>query len=534
MAESFHGCPSAVCVRVVALPGMSNGNGEHNFDLAAAALQDLHKAGFKPEFSPEAVAQVKSLSAHRPAAVSSPGVDDLRDRDWSSIDNDTSRDLDQIEVAERVPGGIRLHVAIADVAAMVAQDSAIDQHAAAQTQTVYTAVRNFPMLPLELSTDLTSLNENEDRQAVLMSFTVRADGALQDEAVSRAWVRNRAQLAYSRVGPWLEKAASGGADGNVAALRSDSAPKVIAIDTAKGGALAEQLRMQDEAAQALHKARVAAGALEFHRAEADPVVLDGRVAGLHETVQNRAMNLIEDLMVAANGVMARALRQGGRSALQRVVRVPQRWDRIVALAVERGATLPESPDPVALNGFLQQQRASDPDHYPDLAVGVIKLLGAGEYVLMRAADDPAGHFGLAARDYAHSTAPNRRYPDLVMQRLLHAMVASSPAPYSDDALAAIATHCNEADKALRKIDRAMQKRVAAVAMSSRVGQLFNGVVTGASSKGIYARVLEPPFDGRIVQGEAGLDVGCRVTLKLLHTDPARAFIDFASVSADCA
>ncbi len=244
------------------------------------------------------------------------------------------------------------------------------------------------------------------------------------------------------------------------------------------------------------------------------------------------MNLVEDLMVAANGVMARALRHGGRSALQRVVRVPQRWDRIVALAAERGATLPGAPDPVALNVFLQAQRESDPDHYPDLAVGVIKLMGAGEYLLMRPDDDPTGHFGLAARDYSHSTAPNRRFPDLVTQRLVHAMLDGAPPPYSDAELTAIATHCNEADKALRKIDRAMRKRVAAVAMGDRIGQVFRGVVTGASEKGVYVRVLDPPFEGRVVQGEAGLDVGCRVQVKLLHTDPVRAFIDFANVSGD--
>lgn len=514
---------------VVGLPGMSTLTGNHGFDLAAIALQELHKAGFQPEFSPAVDTQMRALPQAAELAADTPGVEDLRQWAWSSIDNDTSRDLDQIEAAERVDGGIRLHVAIADVAAMVAKDSPIDQHAAAQTQTVYTAVRNFPMLPLELSTDRTSLNEGEDRLAVLMSFTVGEEGALHDEAVRLATVRNRAQMAYSRVGPWLEKSAAGQEAGDVDALRSDVAPQQRAEMADGDAALAEQLRLQDEAAQRLHKARVALGALEFHRAEADPVVLDGKVAGLHETVQNRAMRLVEDLMVAANGVMARALRKGGRSALQRVVRVPQRWDRIVALAAERGASLPATPDPVALNDFLQQQLASDPVRYPDLAVGVIKLLGAGEYVLMRADEDPAGHFGLAARDYAHSTAPNRRFPDLVMQRLLHAMVRRTDAPYSDHELAAIAAHCNEADKALRKIDRAMQKRVAAVAMSSRIGQVFAGVVTGVSSKGVYARVIDPPFDGRIVQGEAGLDVGARVRVKLLHTDPARAFIDFERV-----
>ena len=528
---------------MLAFSGMSDQHGEHGIDLAALALDDLHKAGFRPEFSPAVATQVQALSASGEDLPGSPDVPDLRNLRWSSIDNDTSRDLDQIEVAEELPAGIRIQVAIADVASFVPKDSPLDEHASAQTQTVYTAVRNFPMLPLELSTGLTSLNEAADRLALLMTFTVGPDGTLQDEQVSRALVKNRAQLAYSRVGPWLQGATSDKPQQlDPEALRSDSAPRTgseaLAADAngrpvagTSGAWLADQLRLQEQATTALHKARIAAGALEFERAEADPVVLDGRVAGLHETVANPAMHLIEELMVAANGVMARALRSGGRSSLQRVVRVPQRWDRIAALAQDRGTTLASTPDPVALNAFLQSQRATDPDHYPDLALAVIKLMGAGEYMLMRAEDDPTGHFGLAARDYAHSTAPNRRFPDLVTQRILHAMLQGAEPPYTNEELAAIADHCNEADKALRKIDRAMQKRVAAVAMSSHIGQIFPGVVTGASPKGVYVRVLDPPFEGRIVQGDDGLDVGARVRVKLIHTDPLRAFIDFARVAS---
>ena len=526
--------------------------GSHGgFDLAKAALDEMHEAGFRPEFGPGVPEQLEQIGIRLARDEARVGAADLRALRWSSIDNDTSKDLDQIEVAERVPDGIRIHVAIGDVAEAVLQDSPIDEHARAQTQTIYTAVRNFPMLPPELSTGLTSLNEDADRMAVMMSFTVAANGEMLDEEVSRAQVRNRAQLAYSRVGPWLEKNGASGAQqiadpAEIEDLRSDSARE--AEDRAReagetsgavfgggdGGSmfvaeLAEQLRLQDEAAGALHRMRVAAGALEFHRAEADPVVLDGRVVGLHEATQNRAMNLIEDLMVAANGVMARALRHGGRSGLQRVVRIPARWDRILALAGEHGTELPAAPDSVALNKFLEARRSTNPDHYPDLAVAVIKLMGPGEYMLMRPDDDPTGHFGLAARDYTHSTAPNRRFPDLVTQRVLHAMMDSAPPPYSDDDLTAIAAHCNEADKALRKIERGMQKRVAAVAMSGRVGEMFSGVVTGASDKGVYVRVLQPPFEGRVVQGSEGLDVGNRVTVKLLHTDPARAFIDFAKV-----
>jgi exoribonuclease-2 len=428
-----------------------------------------------------------------------------------------------------------VQVAIGDVAAAVAKGSPIDEHAQNQTQTVYTAVKNFPMLPLELSAGLTSLNENEDRLAIMMCFTVAANGELLDETVSRAWVRNRAQLAYSRVGPWLE---NGGKDAkNVVNLRSDSARDHDSDEAARSKMadgsslaadwLAEQLKLQDEATQRLHRTRIASGALDFHKAEAEPVLVDGHIASVHEVTQNRAMNLIEDLMVAANGVMARALRNGGRSGLQRVVKTPRRWDRIVTLAQSKGTTLPEQPDSVELNKFLQAQRVSDPDHYPDLAVAVIKLMGPGEYMLMRADDDPAGHFGLAVRDYTHSTAPNRRFPDLVTQRVLHAMMDNAPPPYTDGELASIAEHCNEADKALRKIERRMQKRVAAVALSGRVGEVFKAVVTGASEKGVYARVIEPPFEGRVVQGERGLDVGDVVRVKLIHADPVRAFIDLA-------
>jgi exoribonuclease-2 len=539
MSVHDHGHTNALFAQHSAQPshvdhGTSHQGPGHPFDLARAALDEMHEAGFLPEFSADAEAQLKVIEAQFAAPQPTAGVEDLRGLGWSSIDNDTSRDLDQIEVAERVAGGIKLRVAIGDVVAAVEQGSPIDKHAQAQTQTIYTAVKNFPMLPLELSTGLTSLNENGDRRAVMMTFTVGPDGGLSDESVSLALVRNRAQLAYSRVGPWLDNTAGGVVDDNVMSLRSDSAREhaeaQLDSGTLPAGWLVEQLKMQDEAAQALHAARVKAGALEFHKAEADPVVIDGRVVGVVDTVQNRAMNLIEDLMVAANGVMARALRHGGRSGLQRVVVVPKRWDRIVALAKEKGYDLPVEPDSKALNDVLADLQKKDPDHYPDVAVTVIKLMGPGEYLLMRPDDDPTGHFGLAARDYTHSTAPNRRFPDMVTQRVLHAMMRNEPAPYSDTELAAIAVHCNEADKALRKIERDMQKRVAAVAMSSHIGEVFPGVVTGSSDKGVYVRVIQPPFEGRVVQGEDGLDVGDRVNVKLIHTDPARAFIDFAKVS----
>ena len=435
---------------------------------------------------------------------------DLRGLPWSSIDNDTSRDLDQIEWAEREGGSVEIAVGIADVAAAVPKGSPIDRHAEAQCQTVYTAVRNFPMLPVELSTGLTSLNPGADRAALVVRFAVAPDGELRETSIAEATVRNGAQLAYSRVGSWLEGKPL--ADTQVAASHP----------------LQQQLHLQDEAAQALRGARIRRGALEFNRAEADPVVVDGVVRGLGCSVQNRAGVLIEELMIATNEIMAQTLTRAGRSALRRVVRSPERWSRIVDLASRKGATLPEQPDARALSQFLLAQQTSDPVHYPDLALSVIKLMGPGEYVL--AAGDGSGqegHFGLAARDYAHSTAPNRRFADLVTQRVVKAMLHGAPPPYSDAELAAIAERCNQRESAARKVERAMVKRVAAVAMAASVGKSFRGVVTGASPKGVYVRVIDPPVEGKVVRGEAGLDVGDVVTVTLLHTDPERAFIDFA-------
>lgn len=467
------------------------------------------REGFHPDFPDGSDAQVASIRAK---AVAAPGEDvrDLCGLLWSSIDNDTSRDLDQIEVAERLGEGIRVQVGVADVSDAVTKDSPLDRHAADQTQTVYTAVRNFSMLPVELSTDLTSLNENETRAAVVVEFTVGVDGALSGTGIYRAVVENKAQLAYSRVGPWLE--GKGAADQKVAASAE----------------LQAQLRLQDEAAVRLKAHRVKMGALEFSRAEADPVVVDGKVQSFGTVFHNRASDLIEELMIAANETMARTLREAKRSCIRRVVRSPERWARIVELVGRHGTVLPAQPDSGALNAFLQAQQASDAVHYPDLSLAIIKLMGPGEYVLARGDDtEQQGHFGLAAQDYSHSTAPNRRFVDLVTQRVVKAMLAAEAAPYSDDELAAIAAHCNERDSAARKVERTMVKRVAAVALAGSVGKSFHGVITGANDKGTYVRVFNPPVEGKVVRGADGLDVGDVVDVTLVHTDPQHAFIDFA-------
>ena len=486
------------------------------FDLAASARSEMIREGFhvfqqdssEAPGAAEQLAQIRATLAH-----SDPALKDLRGLLWSSIDNDTSRDLDQIEYAEQTPDGIRVLVAIADVSAAVLKDTPLDQAAAAQTQTVYTAVHNFPMLPTELSTDLTSLNQDQDRAAIVIEFTVDGSGLPAKQTIYPALVRNHAQLAYSLVGPWLEGKARG--DGR-------TEPRLAADP-----ALAANLRLQDAAAQRLHSQRITMGALEFNRVEADPVVIDGKVQAIQAVQENRASTLIADFMIAANETMAVTLRRSGRSSVRRVVRSPERWGRIVTLVLSKGTQLPEQPDSAALNRFLQQQKQADPIHYPDLSLAIIKLMGPGEYVLAPGgSDDQPGHFGLAALDYTHSTAPNRRFADLVTQRILKAMLAGAPAPYTDDELAAIAGHLNERDAAARKVERAMQKRVAALALADNVGQQFHGVITGASDKGTFIRVFNPPVEGKIIRGAEGLDVGDTTTVTLAQTDPVHAFIDF--------
>ena len=481
------------------------------FDLRAAAHQEMLAEGFQPDFTPQAVQQVKALEAQKGPA-NADGLRDLRSLLWSSIDNDSSRDLDQAEVAERVSGGIRVLIAIADVDTDVPIDSPIDKHAAYETTSVYTGVETFPMLPEELSTDLTSLNENVDRLAVVVEMVVASDGSVSAPGVYRALVRNQAQLTYNGVGPWLEGTAA-------------PPPKVAASSD-----LAAQLKLQDEAARILHDERCRMGALNLDRVEAEPVVSDGgEVQGINTRKKNRASELIENFMVAANGVMARALQGAKVSSIRRVVKTPERWPRIVELAARYGDTLPTEPDSGALNTFLQKRKAADPDHYADVSLAVVKLMGPGEYVLSRSGEEAPGHFALAAHDYTHSTAPNRRFADTVTQRLIKSVLGKQPCPYSDSQLDAIAKHCTLQEDAARKVERVMSKRIAAVAMQHRIGETFSAVVTGAGPKGVFVRVLGPPVEGMLVQGQQGADVGDRLQVKLLATDPRRGFIDFAKV-----
>jgi exoribonuclease R len=479
--------------------------------LRSTAVAAMRLNGFVPEFSAAVMREVRALDDPSDNPLPA-GCHDLRGLAWSSVDNRESRDLDQIEVAERrADGSIRIRIGVADVGSLVQLGSAADAHAAANTTSVYTGVAVFPMLPERLSTDLSSLNEGEERLAVVIEFDVTADGALANPSVYRALVHNKAKLVYDDVGMWL--------DGK------GPAPRTIAASRE----MDDQLRMQDEAAQRLRKARSVAGALDFESVEARPVVVNGKVVDLAVDRRNRARDMIEDFMVAANRSVATYLLERGSPSLRRVVREPKRWDRIVALAADVGEKLPEKPDNVALSEFLARRRAADPEHFADLSLSVVKLLGPGIYVLERRLGDrrSAGHFGLAVADYVHSTAPNRRFADLVTQRMLRAAESGGRQPYSHDELIEIAKRCTERGEAARKVERTMRKVAGASMLAERVGESFAAIVTASSPKGIYARVLNPPVEGRIVRGGRGLDVGDTVRLKLVVADAVRGYIDFA-------
>ena len=475
--------------------------------LDAVARESLLANGFQPD---EGDGVAREIAGLHEASAKGEGVRDLRSLRWSSIDNASSRDLDQIEVAEESSdGAILLRIGIADVDALVPRGSATDAHAFANATSVYTGVSVYPMLPERLSTDLTSLNEGEDRLVLVIEIELAGDGAVRRHDVYRALATNHAKLAYESVGAWLVG-------------RGPEPDKLVPDDR-----LEAQIWLQDRAASLLKRVRLQAGALEFETVEATPVAKDGRVESLAVTRKNRARDLIEDFMIAANVAIARMLAEHGRSAIRRVVRVPRRWDRIVAIAREYDFTLPDQPNALALSGFLGQRRAADPTRFADLSLSIVKLLGPGEYVLdAPGPSDDLPHFGLAATDYTHATAPNRRYADLVTQRLVKAAIAGAPPPYTDAELAAIARQCTERENAANRVERTTRKAAAAELLSHRIGAVFRAIVTGVKKDGTYVRLLSPPAEGRVVRGEAGMDVGEHVRVRLLRTDAAKGHIDF--------
>ncbi|MGB2752293.1 MAG: RNB domain-containing ribonuclease [Pyrinomonadaceae bacterium] len=483
-----------------------NDQGSGNW-LDGKAHQAMIDNGFEPEFSDEVWDQIKQIQA---SDVSDAGVRDMRDLLWSSIDNDSSRDLDQIEWAEQLENGdIRVLVGIADVDSRVPVYSPIDMHAAQNTVTVYTQSEIFPMLPEELSTDLTSLNEGVDRHAVVAEMTIKENGDVPESTFYRALVNNRAKLSYEEIGPWL--------DGN-----ADVPEKVAGIP-----GLREPIELQDKAADRLQAYRTVKGALQFESIESTAVVENGEVKSIRSVEPNGARKLIENFMVAANVEMAEFLENNGALSLRRVVNTPKDWDGIVRIAAEFREHLPAEPDQPALAAFLAKRRAADPDHFPDLSLSIIKLIGSGEYVVQRQGEDAGGHFGLAVRDYAHSTAPNRRFTDIVIQRLVKSVIDKTPSPYTADELDSIAEHANQQEKGARKVERKMRKIVAASVMQRHIGENFDAIVTGDTSAGVFARILRPPVDGRIVNGEYNVKVGDKIRVRLLSANPNNGFIDFA-------
>ena len=481
--------------------------------LTTIAHRAMVQRGLQPDFSRAVQRQLAQID--RPAPAIGADIRDLRELLWCSIDNDDSRDLDQLTVA-RDPtryanGGAGILVAIADVDGLVEMGSAIDDHAATNTTSVYTAAGIFPMLPEKLSTNLTSLGEAEDRLAMVVDMTIDGKGEVVASDVYRAAVRNHAKLAYNGVAAWLEGA-------------GPPPPRLTAVS-----GLDAQLRAQDEVAQRLKRSRCERGALTLETLEVRPVFDGGALADLRPDPKNRAKELIENFMIAANVAVASFLARQGFPSLRRVLKSPKRWQRIVDFAATLGHTLPAAPDAVALDAFLRDRRASHPESFEDVSLTVVKLLGSGEYALEAPGLRGEGHFGLAVRDYSHSTAPNRRFPDLISQRLVKAALVGDRVPYSNEQLQELAAHCTEQEDNAVKVERQVQKSAAALLLAPRIGQQFNAIVTGASEKGTWVRISKPTVEGRVVQGFEGLDVGDAVRVKLVRADASRGFIDFDRV-----
>ncbi len=487
---------------------MDRDHRRHRADLKAIARRAMIDRGLLPDFSDAVKGEVGRIKS--PAIENDPQIRDLRGLLWASIDNDDSEDLDQLTVAEPLSGGaVKILVAIADVDAIVKKGTAIDGHAKYNTTSVYTAAQIFSMLPETLSTDLTSLRQGEERLAIIVESVIGEECSIAKWDLYRAVVCNRAKLTYHGVAAWLE--GRGPVPERVAALPG----------------LDQQIRIQDEVAQRLKNLRVHCGALQLETIEARPVFKGDSLSDLEVERTNQAKELIENFMIVANEVTARYLEARGLPSLRRVLRSPARWTRIVELASSLGGHLPPEPDSGALEEFLSKQKKADPIRFPDLSLSVVKLMGSGEYVVDLPGDTSPGHFGLAVKDYTHSTAPNRRFPDLITQRLLKAAMAERPVPYSNDELTGLAQHCTQKEDDANKVERLVRKSAAALLLESSIGQRFDAIVTGASEKGTWVRLFHPPVEGKLIQGFEGLDVGDRVRVELIGTDVERGFIDFA-------
>lgn len=474
------------------------------FTLDEIAHKAMLEKGFEPDFS-KPIEQELELMPH--AALPDPQIKDLRHFLWVSIDNEDSRDLDQLTYAEEN----RIYVAIADVDALVKIGTAIDHRASNNTTSVYTPTKVFPMLPLKLSTNLTSLNPNTDRCAIVVEMKIGEGGRFELIDVYPALVHNHAKLDYTCVGALLEHAICKHAIPPLHGLR-------------------EQLFLQDKIAEQIQEYRNREGALEFGIVQLQTIIVEGIPVALEERGKNKAHRLIENYMIAANVCATRFLKNQKLPTIRRVVKTPKRWDRIVSLAKIYGDTLPSKPDPKALRQFLLGQQKSAPLQFPDLSLAIIKLLGRGEYVLSVPGKLVSGHFDLAEHEYTHATAPNRRFPDLIMQRLLKSNLLKTKAPYSNDQLAKLAAHCTQKEDDAAKVERRLMKCAAAFVLEKDVGRTFRAMVTGAAPKGTWVRLVSPVVEGKLTKGFENVDVGDYIQVKLTHVDVINGHIDFARQS----
>jgi len=484
----------------------------HRADLKGIARRAMIERGFLPDFSSAAMAELARIQTA--ATDQHTNLRDLTELLWASIDNDDSRDLDQLTVAQPLlDGSVKILVAIADVDGLVTKDSALDAHARHNTTSVYTSGDIFPMLPEKLSTDLTSLGEGQDRLAIVVEMVVAEDGAVLSSTLFQALVRNHARLAYTSVAAWL----------------AGAAPAPERVKSVSG--LDAQLCLQDQVAQRLKARRHQQGALSLGTIE-PRAVFDGDVlTDLRVDQKNRAKELIEDFMIAANQATASYLKRKGVPSFRRILRSPERWQRIIEVAARWDERLPSEPDACALESFLIKRRQADPLRFPDLSLAIVKLIGRGEYVLDQSKDGSPEHFGLAVKGYTHSTAPNRRFPDLITQRLIKAVRAGAPTPYRLDELQYLAGHCTEKEDDAERVERQLRKSAAALLLASRIGQRFDAIVTGASDKGTWVRLLEPPVEGKLTTSASGLDVGDTVRVELVSTNVERGYIDFGRVGS---
>jgi exoribonuclease-2 len=482
---------------------------------ARIALQQIARKamiarGLEPDFPAAVLTDLMKITS---PAIFKPGIaKDMRDKLWCSIDNTESLDLDQLSCAEQLPENkTRLYVAIADVDALVAAHSNIDDHAGKNTTSVYTVAQIFPMLPEKLSTDLTSLSFGTDRCSFVVELIVSEDGTVEQSEVYSALVKNRAKLDYLSVGAWLEGAGP------------------IPTEIARVEGLSENIKLQDHVAQKMKELRYLHGALDLETIEASPVFDGDTLKEMKVEQKNRAKDLIADMMIASNSATARFLNGKNFPSLRRVVRVPKQWDRIVELASEHGYSLPAKADSKSLSGYLSYFKQKDPDHYADMSLSVLKLLGSGEYVMETPGASQEDHFGLAVKDYTHSTAPNRRYPDLVTQRLLKAAISGKSVPYSTEQLEEIATNCTTKEDDVKKVERLVEKSAVAMLMESRIGEEFDAIISGASPKGTWIRLFSPHVEGKLVKGFKGFKVGQKLRARLVYVNAEEGFIDFEKV-----